>query len=155
MKERAGMMQRADGNTPPEVFAALAELEKITITGEGWSEESFRSEAEKETGYVLYIAGEAGIAALLTGYYAVGEGDITNVAVHPDFRRKGLAQQLIAEFERLLPDDAQEIFLEVRESNLSAISLYEKCGFEHLAVRKNFYSDPRENAVVMKKNIND
>lgn len=145
------MMLRADKNTPPEVFTALAKLEEMTITGEGWSAESFHSEAEKENGYVLYIMDGDTITALLTGYYAVGEGDITNVAVHPDHRRRGLAQQLIAEFEQILPEDAQEIFLEVRESNLAALSLYEKCGFERLAVRKNFYSNPCENAVVMKK----
>lgn len=149
------MMLRADGNTLPEVFNILAELERMTITGEGWSAESFRSEAEKENGYVLYIMEGNMITALLTGYYAVGEGDITNVAVHPEHRRRGLAKRLIAEFERLLPEDAQELFLEVRESNLPALSLYEKCGFERLAMRKKFYSDPCENAVVMKKNICD
>ncbi len=136
-----------------QIFERLAALESITVGEEGWSAESFRSEVEKENGYVLCIFCEERVAALLTGYYAVGEGDITNVAVDPDFRRKGMAKRLIAEFEAVLPDDAEEIFLEVRESNAPAIALYEKCGFERIAVRKNFYANPRENAVIMRKNI--
>lgn len=138
-------------NTLPNVFDALSELDKSTVGAEGWSAESFRSEAVKENGYVLYIVQEESVIALLTGYSAVGEGDVTNVAVLPEYRRKGLAGQLIAEFERLLPIDAEDVFLEVRESNAPAIALYEKCGFERLSVRKNFYSSPRENAIVMRK----
>lgn len=147
------MTLRADSETPGEIFESLAELERITVGAKGWSAESFRSEAAKENGYVLYIMENDAVIALLTGYSAVGEGDITNVAVLPDYRRRGLAQRLIAEFERLLPDDAEDIFLEVRESNVPAIALYEKCGFERLSLRKNFYSRPRENAVVMKKHL--
>lgn len=138
-------------NTLPNVFDALSELDKSTVGAEGWSAESFRSEAVKENGYVLYIVQEESVIALLTGYSAVEEGDVTNVAVLPEYRRRGLAGQLIAEFERLLPVDAESIFLEVRESNAPAIALYEKCGFERLSVRKNFYSSPRENAIVMRK----
>ena len=123
----------------------------MLLPEEGWSAESFRSEAEKENGCVLYIMENNCIAALLTGYYAVGEGDITNVAVHPDFRRKGLAKLLIEEFGKILPKDTESIFLEVRESNAPAISLYESCGFRQIGLRKNFYSSPREHAVIMEK----
>lgn len=147
------MTLRADKNTPADIFAALAELERITIGGGGWSAESFRSEAVKENGFVLYIVQENSVIALLTGYSAVGEGDITNVAVLPEYRRRGLAGELIAEFEKLLPVDAEAIFLEVRESNAPAIALYEKCGFKRISVRKNFYSSPRENAIVMRKQL--
>ena len=120
---------------------------------EGWSAESFRSEAEKETGHVLYVMDSERVIALLSGYHAVGEGDITSVAVHPEYRRRGLAEKLINAFERSLPDDTESIFLEVRESNAPAIALYEKCGFVRLAIRKNFYDSPRENAVVMEKKL--
>lgn len=147
------MTLRADNETSAEVFESLAELERITVGEEGWSAESFRSEAAKENGIVLYIADGGAAIALLTGYYAVGEGDITNVAVLPAHRRRGLAQRLITEFESLLPDDAEAVFLEVRESNAPAIALYKKCGFDTLSVRKNFYSNPRENALVMRKLI--
>jgi ribosomal-protein-alanine N-acetyltransferase len=141
---------RADADTPTEFFEMLAELEHLTIP-DGWSAASFKSEAEKTCGYVIYVTYEDNIAALLTAYDSVYEGNITNVAVHPSYRRRGLAERMIAEFERLLPNDAESIFLEVRETNIAAISLYKKCGFEPVGIRKNFYSNPRENAVVMKK----
>jgi ribosomal-protein-alanine N-acetyltransferase len=130
---------------------ALSALDRLCVGAEGWSAGSFRTEAEKDNGYVLYIAEGERIIALLSGYSAVGEGDITSVAVHPDYRRKGLAYALINEFIRLLPDDTESIFLEVRESNSGAVALYEKCGFVRLSVRKNFYTSPRENAIVMQK----
>lgn len=144
---------RADKKTDDTVFRQLSRLEAEAIS-DGWSAAGFRSEAEKENGYVLYICDdENSVCALLTGYSAVGEGDITNAAVSSEHRRKGLAQRLIAEFERLLPKDTGSIFLEVRESNAPAIALYEKCGFEKLSVRRSFYANPTENAIVMKKEI--
>lgn len=144
---------RAAESDDYELFEALSELDKRSVGADGWSAESFRSEAEKENGYVLYIMEDSRVIALLAAYYAVGEGDITSVAVAEDYRRRGLAQRLISELEELLPEDAEEIFLEVRESNAPATGLYEKCGFERLSVRKNFYDNPRENAIVMRKII--
>ena len=131
----------------------LSELDKLCVGADGWSAESFMSESEKSNGIVLYIMEDDRIAALLSGYTAVGEADITSVAVHPDFRRKGCALALMERFEELLPPDTEDIFLEVRESNAGAIALYEKCGFEKLSIRKNFYTLPRENAIVMRKTI--
>lgn len=136
-----------------ETAEQLSELDKLCVGAEGWSAESFLSEADKENGIVLFITEGERIAALLSGYTAVGEADITSVAVHPDFRRRGYATALLKCFEEHLPKDTEYIFLEVRESNGGAVALYEKCGFERLAVRKDFYVLPRENAVVMRKPI--
>lgn len=133
----------------------LSALDKKCVGCDGWSAESFESEVKKNNGIVLCFLDNTHVIALLSGYFAEGEGDITSVAVDENFRRKGLAQRLIAEFENLLPDNTENIFLEVRESNAPAIKLYEKCGFEKLSVRKNFYINPRENAVVMIKNDSD
>lgn len=136
-----------------EIAEKLSELDKMCVGADGWSADSFRSEAEKDNGYVLYVVDNENVIALLSGYSAVGEADITSIAVHPEYRRKGLALRLIERFIEMIPDDAESIFLEVRESNAPAIALYEKCGFERLSVRKNFYSQPRENAVVMQKKL--
>lgn len=133
----------------------LSALDKKCVGSDGWSAESFESEVKKNNGIVLCFLDNTHVIALLSGYFAEGEGDITSVAVDENFRRKGLAQRLIAKFEKLLPDSTENIFLEVRESNAPAIKLYEKCGFEKLSVRKNFYINPRENAVVMIKNCSD
>ncbi|MDE6781950.1 MAG: ribosomal protein S18-alanine N-acetyltransferase [Ruminococcus sp.] len=135
------------------IFDELSALDKKCVGSDGWSAESFRSEVLKDNGIVLCFTDGINVIALLSGYFAEGEGDITSVAVDENFRRKGLAQKLIAEFENLLPDSTENIFLEVRESNAPAVSLYRKCGFEKLSVRKNFYTNPRENAVVMVKKV--
>ena len=133
-------IMRAGADITEELAEELSRLDRLCVGADGWSAKSFRSEACKDNGFVLYIAVCGKVAALLSGYSAVGEGDITSVAVSPEHRRKGFA-------------DTESIFLEVRESNAGAIALYEKCGFEHISVRKNFYTQPRENAVVMAKKL--
>lgn len=163
IQDSAGTTQRADvmemqikraaPGDPDELFQALSELDRLCVGAEGWSAASFESEAAKDNGIVLYISEQNRIVGLVSGYYAVGEGDITSVAVHPEFRRQGIAHRLIREFEAFLPDDTEDIFLEVRQSNDPAIALYEKCGFEAVSIRKNFYNAPKENAVVMKKSM--
>ena len=136
-----------------DLFEKLSTLDKKCIGIDGWSADSFRSEVKKENGIVLCFINDENIIALLSGYFAEGEGDITSVAVEPEFCRNGLAKQLINEFEDHLPDSTENIFLEVRESNIPAIKLYQKCGFEKLSIRKNFYVNPRENAIVMMKKL--
>lgn len=152
------MMQKADialhkvtSETNPAVFSALSALDKACIGAEGWSAESFKSEVEKDNGIVIACYADMCIIGLISGYFAGDEADITSVAVDENYRRNGIAFRIIQEFEKYLPEYISEIFLEVRETNIPAISLYEKCGFEKLSVRKNFYDNPTENAVVMRK----
>lgn len=145
---------RADSSSSDEIFQMLSELEAQTIP-DGWSANSFRSEVEKDNGFVLYIRQSGKIIALLSAYTAADEADITNVAVDINMRRLGLARLLLSEFELLLSDEITQIFLEVRTSNEPAINLYKSCGFEQIAVRKRFYSNPVEDAVIMKKKVGD
>lgn len=90
------------------------------------------------------IAGYAGMWKILD------EGHITNIAVHPDFRRNGYGRRLICE---LLDIARREgiiaVTLEVRVSNLPAISLYESLGFKQEGRRKRYYSDNNEDALIM------
>ena len=78
------------------------------------------------------------------------EAEILQIAVKRAFQGQGLAQQLLAQ----LPDQ-KEIFLEVRVSNQPAQGLYKKMHFEEIARRKNYYHDPIEDAVIMKRNPNE
>lgn len=144
---------RINAGNNTEIFEKLSALDKKCVGADGWSPESFRSEVQKDNGIVLCFADGNNIIALLSGYFAEGEGDITSVAVDGNFRHMGFAKRLIEEFEKILPENTENIFLEVRESNAPAINLYTKCGFEKLSLRKNFYSNPRENAVVMLKKL--
>ena len=146
-------IERVSNETNPAVFSSLSALDKKCVGAEGWSAESFKSEAEKENGVVICCYADCCVVGLICGYFAGDEADITSVAVDEDYRHNGIALQLLQEFEKNLPEYISEIFLEVRESNIPAISLYEKCGFEKLSVRKNFYENPSENAVVMVKKL--
>lgn len=79
------------------------------------------------------------------------DGDITNVAVKASMRGQGIGQKLVKELLiRAEEQGVRNVFLEVRESNKPAISLYEKQGFVSVSVRKDYYEEPKENAIVMK-----
>lgn len=145
---------RAEKNSPDEIFTQLSKLDKLCVGADGWSADSFRSEAEKNSGVVLYAAQNTRIIGLVCGCFGADQADITSVAVAPEFRRQGIAENLIQQFIRCLPDITESIFLEVRKSNTAAIALYRKLGFEHVFIRKRFYSFPEEDAVIMKKDLN-
>ncbi len=145
---------RAEKNTVDEIFIQLSELDKLCVGADGWSSDSFKSEAEKKSGIVLYATENLRIIGLVCGCFGADQADITSVAVTPAYRRRGIAENLINEFIRILPNITESIFLEVRESNSAAITLYKKLGFEQISIRKRFYSLPEENAVIMKKDLN-
>jgi ribosomal-protein-alanine N-acetyltransferase len=78
------------------------------------------------------------------------EVQISNFAVHPDFRRKGIGEAVMqGVIERIQKDGGEYVFLEVRPSNLAARSLYKKLGFKILGARKNYYRTPVEDALIM------
>ena len=131
--------------------AQIAELEKICFS-DPWSENSVASELNNPLS-VWLVAEENGIVCGYVGSQTVlDETDMMNIAVHPDFRRKGIAAALIAELVRLLKERGSRILrLEVRESNAPAISLYETMGFTQLGLRKNYYRNPKENALILGK----
>ena len=83
-------------------------------------------------------------------YCTLDEGEITNVAVAPAARRRGIARALLTELKQQLAcRNVARIVLEVRVSNEPAIRLYEQMGFSVLGVRKNFYEKPTEDAYIM------
>lgn len=82
----------------------------------------------------------------------MGEGNVTNVAVHPAYRRMGVAEALLKEMEKKAKEkDVTIFFLEVRQSNEAAKQLYNKLGYNPIGVRKRFYEKPVEDAIVMSK----
>lgn len=126
---------------------ALAELEKQCFHAP-WSEKMLREELG---GGIFLVAEQDGEVQGYVGCQTVlDEGYITNVAVSPDFRRRGAARRLIAELiARAKEKRLAFVTLEVRESNAPAIALYTGAGFAPVGKRKNFYSNPTENAVLM------
>ncbi len=115
-----------------------------------WSEKSFIEEYENELAYYFvmtdddYIIGYAGV------WNIVGEGHITNIAVHPRYRGKGLSKRLMNALFCFSEENCLScLTLEVRESNTAARGLYSKYGFKETGRRKHYYSDTKEDAVIM------
>ncbi len=120
-----------------------------------WSEKSFQESIIRED--TLFLVSEEQVS-IITGYIGMyisyDEGSITNVAVSPEYRKKGFGEALVsAAKEKAREKQVEKIFLEVRVSNSPAIALYKKMGFENLGVRKNFYDHPREDAYIMSCDI--
>lgn len=150
-----------------EDIPAVAVMEKETFT-DPWSEKVYRETlAYEEVVYLVAVDDEAVVsvtedAELNNGSYQifgacgirniVGEGEITNVMVKPQYRNRGIAAQMLSQLlEEGKKLGASDFTLEVRASNASAIHLYEKIGFVTEGVRKDFYDHPKEDALIMWK----
>ena len=129
-------------------ISSIARLEKICFS-DPWSENAILESIKAGTHFFVakvnnQTAGYIGISAILD------EGYITNVAVDPEFRRKGVATYLINRVFSLARERALSfVSLEVRKSNEGAIALYNKHLFKQEGLRKNFYENPREDAIIM------
>ena len=131
----------------------VCELEEMAFSMP-WHKESFIEMIENKDALYLVADDEcAGVIGCCGVRSIVGEGDITNVVVHPDYRKKGVAYEMLSQL--LLHGEKdfgiKEFTLEVRYSNMGAIHLYEKLGFVSEGVRKNFYEEPLEDALIMWK----
>lgn len=132
-------------------IAGVAELEKICFS-DPWSEKSVASELENELALWL-VAEEGGFVAGYIGSQTVlGETDMMNIAVHPNFRRRGIAEALVVSLvQELRSVDSKSLTLEVRASNDPAIGLYRKLGFIQAGRRPGYYRNPKEDALILRK----
>lgn len=150
------MRQKADiSDASREDLSVLAEIERQCISG-GWSEKAI-SESMEQSGTVFLKADLNGkTAGFINGRAVCDEAEIMNIAVLPQYRRNGIAQELALKFCRwALEIGAENVYLEVREKNTPAKNLYEKIGFKTCGSRKNYYKEPCDNAVIMVKKLKD
>lgn len=134
-------------------LAALAAIEQACFAAP-WSQDMLREELGKG---LFLVAERDGQAVGYVGCQTVlDEGYITNVAVSPDCRRQGVARALIDELlSRARAQGLAFVTLEARASNAPAIALYEGAGFVRVGVRKEFYTSPREDAVLMTRFLHE
>ena len=129
----------------------VAQLEKLCFR-DPWSENSVASELNNKLAlWLVALEGEQ-VAGYIGSQTVLDETDMMNVAVHPDYRRKGIAEALVLELvQQLKVLQSRCLTLEVRASNAPAIALYEKLGFSQIGRRKNYYRNPREDALILRK----
>ena len=131
--------------------AQVAELEKLCFS-DPWSEKSIAYELTNPLScWFVALDGDT-VVGYVGSQTAADETDMMNIAVHPDYRRRGIAQILI---EVLIPELKRRcsvsLSLEVRASNEPAKQLYEKLGFAEVGCRKNYYRNPKEDALILRK----
>ena len=134
-------------NRTESQIADIAEIERQCFATP-WSDEQIR---QSDDSTVFFLAKVEDKTVGYGGMYTVlDEGYVTNIGVLPDYRRKGIGAKIV----NSLIDYSKEnslafLSLEVRVSNIPAISLYKSFGFKEVGVRKNFYSNPKEDALIM------
>ena len=133
-----------------EMLDAIAAIERESFSCP-WSPESLQEAGTMENSIFLTVSVDGTVAGFGCVLLVAGEGELVNIAVSPAFRKMGLGQRLLTAL--LTEAEAQEtevVYLEVRQSNTPARHLYEKNGFEAMGVRKKYYKDPVEDAVLMR-----
>ena len=132
--------------------AQVAELEKICFGSAAWSEKSIASELNNALSLWIVAVEDEKVLGYVGSQTVMGETDIMNVAVHPDYRKQGIATVLITELIGALKKrESHCLTLEVRASNEPAKNLYKMLDFEEIGIRKNYYRNPREDALILRK----
>ena len=138
-------------------------LRKLALDSriDAWSEADYAEEISRPRSFVLKASAGRNVvgflvARIVPGSDGVTDAELYNIGVADSYRRKGIGSHLMADLRRRLEvAGVQNLWLEVRESNDEAISFYEKLGFRAEVTRKNFYSNPVENAVIMQLRIGE
>jgi [ribosomal protein S18]-alanine N-acetyltransferase len=128
---------------------AILEMETLCFSIP-WTKNMFHEELENEQ--ARYLVGICdGQVAGYVGYWAIlDEGHITNVAVHPMMRRRGIAKAMLHQLIQMAgAEGIHSLTLEVRKGNAAAIALYESFGFQTAGVRKKYYDDNGEDALIL------
>jgi len=140
---------RAARATDLEGLAALEQR----IFPDPWALESFREFLER----MILVAEDGGeVVGYTVARWVLEQGEILNLAVHPDHRRRRLASRLLhAALDRLWEEGVRLAFLEVRESNTGARAFYERHGFAQVGRRRSYYRLPREDALILARSLED
>lgn len=135
--------------------AAVIEIEK-QVQSHPWTYSQFEEAVEAYQSTVIEEQGKVVGFCILQP--VLDEANLLLMAIHPQFQAKGYGFKLLDQSINLLKNDPVQIFLEVRESNIAAINLYEKSGFHQIDLRKNYYPQvggTREHAIIMVKSCSD
>lgn len=134
---------------------AISRLEKEIFT-DAWPEDAFYELLNRDDTFSLKVIYKKEVIAYAVYVFDVGEAHLANFAVVPRFRGKSIAKYLLNRILEIAREaECENIFLDVRPSNRAAISLYKKFGFMELYRKEDYYITPREDAIVMVKNLRE
>ena len=148
------MMQKSDdlifSPLRPQNIDQMEQIE-IECFSVPWSREALEEELENPYAhYVVCTDGAGNVLGYIGSRIVLDSADITNVAVRPQYRRRGIARQLVGRMlEQMAEKGVTGVLLEVRESNLPAQNCYAQAGFTVVGRRKNYYELPKEDALLM------
>ena len=132
----------------------IAELEKLCFH-DPWSISSIASEVSNRLSLWLVAAEDDQVIGYVGSQTVLGETDMMNIAVHPEYRKQGIVTLLINDLvDKLKEQGSHSLMLEVRASNEPAISVYRKLDFMEVGRRKNYYRNPKEDALILRKEWN-
>lgn len=130
----------------------VAAIETECFGREGWSERSVAGELTNPLAFWLVAQIDGRVAGYVGSQTVCGETDMMNVAVTAGFRRRGVAEGLVTALVAALKEmESHSLTLEVRASNAAAQALYEKLGFTQVGLRPRYYQNPREDALILRK----
>lgn len=143
--------RRATATDAGEIAAMEAEY-----FSDAWSEGDILATLSTELAMCFAAVDDSGLVGYILGRKIIPEGEIYRVAVKAERRQRGIGARLLAyAIKSEVPEGVETVFLEVREANAAARRLYSSEGFTEISIRKNYYKNPTDNAVIMLLNINN
>ena len=149
--------------TPPIQVRPMrpADLDEVMLIerrsfGAPWEESTFRGLMRRPSAALFVAELEDRVAGFAVLWFAADEGELGDLAVHPDLRGLGIGSELLElSVREARHRGSRYLYLEVREGNPAAQRLYERAGFEVVGVREGYYSAPVEDAIVMRLDLQD
>ncbi|MHB8222197.1 MAG: ribosomal protein S18-alanine N-acetyltransferase [Desulfurivibrionaceae bacterium] len=135
-------------------LAAVSAIESESSSP--WTAAQLAGELDQQGGWQFVAEADVSgrVCGFVCGRSCAGEAELLKIAVGREYRRQGIAAQLVAQALRYLTEQGVErCFLELRAANLPALALYERFGFRRVGLRKNYYASPLEDAILMEKII--
>ena len=129
---------------------AVVEIEELVFS-HPWTRRDFEFALKRENAYCRVVTVNEAFVGYVVGFFINKEFHLADFSIHPGLQRQGLGRKTLQVLCADLCSLAHVISLEVRMSNFAAIELYKQFGFQTMAIRKDYYSGPREDALVMLK----
>lgn len=151
------MIREKEAYDKNQLAEVLWELSQVAFEfGSPWQVSQFLADIENPNSYYLLMEKAGKLVGYLVFHVVLDEAEVINIAVLPAYKGKNVAQELLRQgLAKMAFLGVRIVFLEVRETNYSAIGLYQKVGFKEIGRRKAYYHQPKEDGLVMSWEVSD